>query len=236
MTTAAGGTVSSADLERRLARLEATLGDRRAGLYGPGSVSWEVNRQSVTMLGGGAAALLQLAHPAVAYAVDQHSLTRHDPVGRFVRTFEHVFAMTFGELDHALASARRVHALHRRIRGRVPERVGAFARGDRYEANDPAALLWVFATLTDTARRVYELAVEPLRPLEREAYYAESKLFASLFGIDDAVLPATWSDFTRYYRETIASPAIAILGRSPEALSSGAPPPQEARKTTAIIP
>lgn len=203
-------TVTGGELEALLARVRREAGAGRAGLYGPGSLSWEVNRESVTMLGGGAAALLQLAHPHVAYAVDQHSQTRTDPVGRFVRTFEHVFAMLFGDLEHALDSARRVHGVHTKIRGRLHEDVGRYSRGGRYEANDPDALMWVHATLLDTALRVYELAVEPLRPLEREAYYRESKLFAYLFGIDDSVLPPTWTAFERYYRDTIASPSIAV--------------------------
>lgn len=203
-------TVSEADLEQHLARLSRRMGDRRAGLYGPGTVSWEVNREGVIMLGGGCAALMQLAHPWVAHAVDQHSHTRTDPVGRFTRTFDHVFAMVFGDLDHALESARRVHALHRTIRGAIGEDVGRFARGDRYHANDERALLWVHATLIDSALRVFELLIRPLSPLEREAYYAEAKLFGYLFGIPDEVQPATFTDFERYYADMIASDVIAV--------------------------
>lgn len=203
-------TVTADDLERHLARLERRTGDRRAGLYGPGTVSWEVNREGITMLGGGCAALMQLAHPWVAHAVDQHSKTRTDPTGRFQRTFGYVFQMVFGDLDHALRAARRVHALHTKIRGAIKEDVGRFRRGDRYHANDEEALLWVHATLVDTALRVFELTVRELSPLEREAYYAESKLFAYLFGIGDDVLPGSWGDFSRWYADTIASDTIAV--------------------------
>lgn len=203
-------TVSADDLERHLAKLSGRIQNRRAGIYGPGTLSWEINREGAVMLGGGAAALLQLAHPFVAHAVDQHSDTRNDPAGRFQRTFEHVFAMVFGDLDHALVSARRVHALHRTIRGRITEDVGRFCRGDRYEANDERALLWVHATLVDTALRVYEHLVTPLHPHERNAYYAESKLFAYLFGIPDSVLPDSWEAFERYYADEIASDTIAV--------------------------
>jgi uncharacterized protein (DUF2236 family) len=202
--------VTRNDLERHLARLAGRAGDPRAGIYGPGTVSWEVNREGIIMLGGGCAALLQLAHPFVAHAIDQHSRTRRDPVGRFNRTFSHVFAMVFGPLDEALEAARRVHALHTTIRGAIHEDVGRFSRGDRYQANDEEALLWVHATLVDTALRVYELVVRELSPLEREAYYEESKLFARLFGIPDAVLPATWEAFARWYAVTIASDTIAV--------------------------
>lgn len=202
--------VEASDLERLLARVEARTADRRAGLYGPGSITWEVNRESVTMLGGGAAALLQLAHPHVAYAIEHHSKTRADPAGRFARTFESVFAMVFGDVDEAVEAARRVHAIHVKIRGRLGEDAGAHRRGDRYHANAPDALMWVHATLLDTALRVYELTVRRLSPLERVAYYEESKLFAYLFGIDDDAMPTDWPAFERYYRSAIEGPAIAV--------------------------
>lgn len=203
-------TVTRDDLERHLASLAERTGDPRAGLYGPSSISWEVNKESVIMLGGGAAALLQLAHPFVAHAIDQHSKTRSDPVGRFARTFGHVFAMIFGDLEHARRAAREVHTVHVKIRGRIREDVGAYARGDRYHANDEAALLWVHATLLATALDVYERLVRPLSAGEREQYYEESKLFAALFGIPSSVLPPTYPDFTRYYAEMIASDRIVV--------------------------
>ena len=209
-------TVTREDLERHLAKLAGRMGDPRAGLYGPGTVSWEVNREALILLGGGCAALMQLAHPYVAHAIDQHSDTKSDPVGRFTRTFTHVFAMVFGDLEHALGSARRVHALHRTIRGAITEDVGRFRRGDRYSANEEQALLWVHATLVDSALRVYELLIRELSPLEREAYYAESKLFALLFGLGDEVVPETFADFQRWYRSTIASDLIAVGGPAKE--------------------
>src|SRR3954465_5488285 len=99
-------TVTTDDFEARIAEVVRNVRDPRAGIYGPASISWRVNREAVIMLGGGRAALLQLAHPYVAYAVDQHSKTRNDPIGRFKRTFENVFAMVFGDLDSAVACAR----------------------------------------------------------------------------------------------------------------------------------
>jgi len=198
------------DLEAHLARLAAQVRDPRAGIYGPDSLSWEINRESVIMLGGGAASLLQLAHPFVAHAIDQHSATRSDPLGRFQRTFSNVFAMVFGDLSHALESARRVHDVHRKIRGRLREQVGQFTRGQGYDALDEQALLWVHAILVDTALRVYEPVVRPLSSVERERYYQESKLFAYLFGLGDDVLPADWPAFSAYYQRTIASDAIAV--------------------------
>ena len=91
--------VTRADLEASLAELARGVQDPHAGILGPRSIAWQVGGDLGVFLGGGRAALLQLAHPFVAYAVEQHSKTRADVVGRFQRTFRNVFAMVFGELD-----------------------------------------------------------------------------------------------------------------------------------------
>src|SRR4051794_41573800 len=50
------------------------------GLYGPGSEAWALNREAMLLLGAGPRALLmQLAHPAVAAGVADHSDFRADP-------------------------------------------------------------------------------------------------------------------------------------------------------------
>src|SRR5512134_1060202 len=100
--------VTREDLEASLLRLRETVADPRAGILGPQSIGWRIGADLALFLGGGRAALLQLAHPHVAHAVDQHSRTRADVVGRFQRTFRNVFAMVFGDLDDAFAAARRV--------------------------------------------------------------------------------------------------------------------------------
>src|SRR5690606_22079594 len=101
--------------------------DPVAGIYGPGSMMWRINREALGFLGGGRAALLQLAHPWVANAVDQHSQTRNDPLGRFRRTFINVFTMIYGSTDQVMRVANNVHQIHTGITGTLPEESGAFA-------------------------------------------------------------------------------------------------------------
>lgn len=209
--------VTTEQLERSLAELEHDVGEPRLGLWGPGSKSWEVNRELVVLVAGGRAALLQLAHPFVAHAIDQHSATRHDVLGRFERTFRHVFAMAFGDLDGAIASARRVHAIHARIEGVITERGGALDAGTPYGANDPDALVWVYATLVDSSVLAFELAARPLGADERQQYYRESWRFAKLFGIGSHELPRDWAAFEAYNRRmwhwlSVAAPAREMAG------------------------
>jgi uncharacterized protein (DUF2236 family) len=172
-------------------------------------MAWRVNREAAVFLGGGRAALMQLAHPFVAHAVEQHSATRADPQGRFVRTFLHVNAMVFGPFDAAVRAARGVHKIHERITGVIAEDGGRYRVGDPYAANDADALMWVHATLLDTAVQVYELVVGPLTDRDKERYYEESRSFAYLFGIPDAVQPRGWRGFRSYWDDMVRSDTLA---------------------------
>jgi len=190
--------------------LEHAHPDRLVGLYGPGTVTWQLAKESVVFVGGGCAALLQAAHPFVAQAVHDHSTTKTDLPGRFQRTFLNVFEMVFGDLDAAVKSAKRVHNIHSHISGTLPESVGRFPAGTLYEANDEESLLWVHATLIHTAVRVTELILGPLDPAIKDTYWRESHRFAHLFGIPDDLLPATWVDFDHYVRRMWDSDTLGV--------------------------
>lgn len=190
--------------------------DSRSGMFGASSISWKVNRESALFLGAGRAALLQLAHPWVAAALDQHSNLRNDPLARFHNTFRVVFTMIFGTLEQALAASRYLYQLHTRIEGRLPEAAGAFERGSHYQANEIEALRWVYATLTESAVLAYETVLPPLSLAEKEAYYTESKTLASLFGIPSSALPADWAAFEAYNREMLASGTLGVKALSQE--------------------
>lgn len=202
--------VTQRQFESTVSATTARIVDPRAGIHGPSSMSWRIGREAITFLGGGRAALLQLAHPYVAHGVDQHSQTRTDPIGRFNRTFLHVFNMIFGSQADALESAHGVRAIHDTIHGPITENVGRFEAGHRYRAHDHDALMWVHATLIHTAVQVYDLVVAPLAWAERDQYYQESKSFAALFGIDAALMPDTWTEFDAYVNDMVESDTIRV--------------------------
>ena len=202
--------VSSDDLEQLLAHLRQASPDSARGLFGPGSLSWKVNRESVLFLAATRAALLQIAHPWVATAIAQHSKTFHDPVARFHQTFRIMFTMSFGSLDQAFAASRQLHRRHHSIRGTLPEDMGHFPAGTSYEANEVTALLWVYATLIDSSLLAYELAMPPLSAAEREQYYSESRLAATLFGIAPDCWPQDWAGFDTYMQSALQSDMLAI--------------------------
>src|SRR5580693_9086033 len=181
--------VTNADSQSLLVSLEQLPGEPGNGFFGPASVTWRVNRESAVFLGAGRAALLQLAHPWVAAALAQHSTLLHDAVGRFHSTFRVIYTMLFGTRAQAAEASRQLYQLHTGIRGELPHAVGRYPQGEHYEANEVAALRWVYATLVESAILAYEFVLPPLTLSDRGQYYAESKRMAALFGISAEALP-----------------------------------------------
>jgi uncharacterized protein (DUF2236 family) len=202
--------VGTEDLERALKQAAALAAGSTAGLFGPHSMTWQVSRESAVFLAAGRALLLQLAHPWVAAAIEEHSKTLADPIGRFHRTFATVHSMLFGSLDECLAAARRQHQRHMVITGTLREAAGAFGKGSFYCANEVEALRWVHATLIESALIAYALVLPPLSEQARDRYYAESSLFAALFGIPASSLPPDWPAFSAYIDAMLASDMLFV--------------------------
>jgi uncharacterized protein (DUF2236 family) len=201
--------VSAEDFEHSLEIVRAAC-ELRDGVFGPASITWRVNREAAIFLGAGRALLLQLAHPWVAAAIADQSNVFVDPLGRFHRTFNVAFTLVFGTLDQALAVARRLHLRHAAVKGVLPTSVGPFAAGSPYCANDVAALRWVHATLVETAVLAYDLLLLPLADDERDRYWTEAKLFASLFGIPQEPLAPDWKAFTAYTQAMMESDGLTV--------------------------
>lgn len=170
-------------------------------MFPPESVIRRVNIEPAIALGAGRALLLQLAHPAVAQGVQDHSEFKQNPFKRLQGTLEATYAAVFGPRDLAEGVGRRIRWVH------------DFVTGPTYQANDPANLLWVHATLVDTALGCYEDFVGRLRADDAEAYYQQMKRVAELFGLSPADQPATLGDFRAYFDATVASLTVTEAGR-----------------------
>lgn len=172
-----------------------------ADRFAPGSVIRRVNAEPAVGLGAGRALLLQLAHPAVAQGVQDHSEFKQNPFKRLQGTLEAVAGVVFGSRELGDGIGRRVRWVHE------------FVVGPGYTALEPSNLLWVHATLCDTALRCHEDLVGPLSPEDRETYYREMTEVAEVFGCPREAQPATVADFDAYVAETVATMAVSDVGR-----------------------
>jgi uncharacterized protein (DUF2236 family) len=180
------------------------------GLFGPGSVTWRVNREQALLLGGGCALLEQLAHPLVAAGVSDHSDFRDDPLKRLRRTLDATLSIVFGTTDDAHRAAAGIRAVHSRVQGTLPQDTGRFSAGTAYSAEEPSLLAWVNATLFDTSIRTYELLFAPLSKTDLERYYGESCQVARTLGVPDAELPPTIDGFREWWSEMLRGDDVAI--------------------------
>jgi len=153
------------------------------------------------LLGGGRALLMQLALPGVAAGVDQHSDFRRRPLPRLWRTLTQTYRLAFGSEAEVREAAAAINRAHRAVRGRG------------YSARDPGLLLWVHATLVDSALATYSELVAPLSRAERAAYYLGSRETGRLLGIPADAFPSSLAGFEAY-RDRVLRDEVQVDARA----------------------
>jgi uncharacterized protein (DUF2236 family) len=168
------------------------------GYFGPDSMSWQLYREPIVLLGGFRALLLQIAHPAVADGVARFSSFQQDALGRGYRTFRAMATIYFGTCQQADATAARLQRIHTSI------------SGTDYVATDPLLQLWVWATLTDTTFVVFTPLQTRLQlPADwAERFYAESQRTARILGIEEAYIPVNLPAFRAYMGQMLLPESV----------------------------
>jgi uncharacterized protein (DUF2236 family) len=182
----------------------------REGLFRERGWLRRVSREPSVLFGGGCALLLEVAHPLIAAGVAEHSDFRRDPFGRLQRTLAAVSALALEPRDKALAAARGVARAHEHVRGRLRERVGPFAAGAAYSGRDPDLVLWVWATLVDTALAVYRDFVAPLDAAALAEYHRDQRALALLLGAPADRTPGDPESFRSWFDAMIAGDALTV--------------------------
>jgi uncharacterized protein (DUF2236 family) len=185
-----------------------------AGYFPDDAVIRRVHREHVVALSGPRALLMQAAHPVAFAGFFASTGALADPYARLERTAAAMNTVIFGERAAAERVAARVRRVHRRVRGTLAESAGPVPAGTPWAADDPALLLWIVATLADSAVRVYERYVRPLAAGEREALWSEYRALGRLFGLPGRRMPATYPALEAYVAATLAGPELHV---SPQA-------------------
>jgi uncharacterized protein (DUF2236 family) len=196
-----------------------------AGLFGPNSLTWRVNREGLLLLGGGTAIILQLAHPLVAAGVSQHSNYRDEPWARLYRTLDMTTKIMFGPTALAEDTARKLRHVHGLIRGVTTESAGRFPAGTPYDSRTPELRMWVHATLVHVSLDVYTRYVGRLTIGEQRRYYEEQMLLAEQFGVPREHQPPTFADFNEYFAGMLASDETAVTDALRDVVDATLNPP-----------
>ncbi|WP_433468353.1 oxygenase MpaB family protein [Spirillospora sp. CA-128828] len=167
------------------------------GLFGPGSVTWEVMGEPVLFIGGIRALLLQALHPRTMWGTAQNSELM-DPAAawaRLGRTVEFVRVRTYGTQEEVERVGRRVRRLHSKLTGLD------MRTGETFPVDDPENLLWVHMGEVDSYLDVARRAGVPLTARDADTFVDEQRRAAAVVGLDPADVPASVSEMREYYEE-----------------------------------
>ena len=151
-----------------------------AGYFGPGSAVWAVHGTKATVVAGLRALLLQVAHPAIAAGVAQHSAYQRDPLGRLSRTVEWLTVMTYGSREQADSASAGIRRRHVPVAGVVTTPDG---RQGRYRADDQELMRWVHDAFTESILTCHQ-TWESQHPVDGDAYVGEWATAGRALGLD----------------------------------------------------
>lgn len=160
---------------------------RRAGAalstdswFGPDSITWLVQSDWATIIGGVESLLVQVLHPPTMSGVAQHSSYKEDPFGRLHRTANFIGTTTFASADEAERMVKVIRNVHDRVTGVTPA-------GQPYEANDPHNLAWVHCTEVDGFLRGFQrYGSVKISSAEADQYVSEMARVGEALGVIDA--------------------------------------------------
>jgi uncharacterized protein (DUF2236 family) len=162
-----------------------------------------VHREWAVAFSGPRALLMQATHPVAFEGFFAHSGALDAPYERLQRTAKVMDTIAFGSREEADRATRRVRAMHKRVRGELAKPAGRFPAGTPFAADDPELLLWVLATLVDSALVVYDRYVGSLSHAERDAYWQDYRIVGGLFGLADDEMPTDIDAFDTYMTDMI---------------------------------
>lgn len=123
------------------------------GLFMPDEAPWIVHGDLATLVGGVRALLMQALHPGSLAGVYDHSRYKEDPLGRLAGTIQWLTVTTFASEGSIQREAKRVRAMHQRVRGHYCDAQG---RERAYSAGDTELLEWVHIAFMESFLRCHQ--------------------------------------------------------------------------------
>lgn len=147
--------------------------------------------ESVSMEGGVAAVLLQIAHAPVGKGVAKHSDFTHRRIERARRSVIYIYCMTFGTPEEKRRITDATHRAHSHV------------KGDGYNANDVDAQLWVAATIYWSMVESYEMVFGKLDKERADRVYTEFSVMATSLRVPPEKWPKNREEFKVYWDRMI---------------------------------
>ncbi|MFF2045328.1 oxygenase MpaB family protein [Kitasatospora sp. NPDC058170] len=142
------------------------------------------------------ATVLEAAHPQIGAALADSSTFVTHPWRRLNNTLRSLQRMTGTDEPARDREAARLNRLHARLNG-------TDAADRPYDAMDPAARVWVVATMFESAVTMFRWSGRPLDQAAMEELYAQFQAFLTVMGPSSGQLPESLRDFWPYYDRVV---------------------------------
>lgn len=157
--------------------------------------------EAISLEGGVAAVLLQIANVGVGRGVARHSDFQYRRIERARRTVIYIYCMTFGTLEEKRRITDATHRAHASI------------KGADYDANDVDAQLWVAATIYWTMVKSYEMVFGKLEDERAERVYREYSIMATALRVPPEKWPEDRTAFQVYWDDCVSKLEITDEAR-----------------------
>lgn len=148
--------------------------------------------ESVSLEGGVAAVLMQIAHPEVGRGVARHSDFTYRRIERARRSVIYIYCMTFGTPEEKRLITDATHRAH------------AHVKGNGYNANDVDAQLWVAATIYWSMVESYQMVFGKLDDERAERVYQEFSVMATALRVPPEKWPNNCQAFKKYWDDAVS--------------------------------
>jgi len=187
------------------------------GLFGPGTMVWEVVlHPAVIALESIAQSLLQLTYKPIAAGIRDHdpisrkaragTVTYFDTFERFQRNAGMHAPMWLGDTPTASKMAGHLHRIHKRVAGPIIDIANPELGG--YAASGPRDAMFAALTEMDAMLHIYEACAyhgsEPPRKLsaaQRDQYFLEASAYLRLMGAPEDEIPKNAADVDALYEK-----------------------------------
>jgi uncharacterized protein (DUF2236 family) len=167
------------------------------GLFGPGSVTWQIMSSRIMWVAALRALYLQALHPRVIRGTLQNAPGITEAVdgwARLRRTRMFIETRTFGTTAEAERAGRRVRKIHEGL-------TGTDSDGTRYRVDEPELLLWVHCGEVASCAEIARRSGLGFSAADLDVFVNEQRASAELIGLDRAAAPASMAELGAYYEQ-----------------------------------
>ena len=170
------------------------MGDENSGFFGPGSHLWLNHQYMIRAIGYPVAVVIIAANPVVFEIISSYLKTPKALRDRITLTRQYSFFFVFGDKRSALNAANALKEAHQKIKHSV--------NGTLHSPLEPDLMLWVFAAIYFTSKKMNELLL--MNVPFNEKTYQEYRILGNLYGISEQYLPQTMDGFDQYWNKALS--------------------------------